>query len=59
MSNLAMRELAPQEICAISGGDAETRSFGDQLGVAAAKLTKNPEAAFMGPVIGTLYLLSK
>ena len=54
-----MRSLEDQEVLLISGGDKDTKSWGDQLGVVAAKLTKNPEAAFMGPVIGTVYLIMK
>lgn len=51
-----MKELNLIEIEQVSGGDAETKSWGKQLGNVVGELQQHPEAALMGPVIGAIYL---
>ena len=54
-----MRTLNVQEVLAVAGGDAETKSWGKQLGEAISEMKEHAEAAFLGPVLGTIYLATR
>lgn len=54
-----MRELTAHNLSEVVGGDETTTGWGQMAGALISEFKEHPEAAFLGPVWGSIYLATR
>ncbi|UWX04154.1 hypothetical protein H1235_01900 [Pseudoxanthomonas sp. NC8] len=54
-----MKALRDEDVLSVSGGDAETKSWGRQLGALISEIEHHPEAGLLPPVPALIYLATR
>ena len=54
-----MRELDANNLNEVVGGDGMTTGWGQMAGAFVSELEQHPEAALLGPIWGSIYLVTR